>query len=394
MRILHIASNDPNRPSGGLGVALHHITRHQALQHHVTILCCDDQHEHGAQYDDGRRIICADPSQLDFSGVDMAYHMRLWHAMSLALCGLLRNDSFDVIHLHDSWLWPIAAQARAMFSRPVVYTHHLSFMSENMGWSGWNRISSQEARLEAAVIQECYHTFVSHAYAKRINQIFLLDQLMPHRPCAVIANGVDIESISAAEPEDLQAITKGRVPVYFCGRLVESKGIRLVLEAARALPEYHFLLFSRLSHDHKGATALSREMSAACYLMDNISWFHDYPVGAQFGFLKSSSIALVPSINHAPFEITALEAMAARVPLITTGLCGLSDFCHSDHAQICAPDAGSLIHALRHHQRCEQKIKSAFKVAQHYHWPRAAADYVTFYRSLYAQPYLPAKHAA
>ncbi|MDX2113518.1 MAG: glycosyltransferase family 4 protein [Alphaproteobacteria bacterium] len=395
MNLLHIAMNDPNAPTGGLGVALHHITRHQAAQHRVVVLCVNEEREQGADYEDGRRIICADLTLLDISGVDMAYHHRAWQALGLALCKRLRHETFDVIHLHDSWLWPVAQQARAMFGCPVVYTHHLSFLSENIGWHGWNRVSSQEARLEAAVIRECYHTFVSHAYARRINTLFAMDKLMPQRPCAVIANGVDSDMINLAPAVDISPLAAGRVPVYFCGRLVESKGIRLVLEAARALPSHHFFLFSRISHDHKDYTPISREMKAASYLLDNISWFHDAAIGSQFGYLKSCSLALVPSLNHAPFEITALEAMAARVPLITTALCGLSDFCHEDNADICAPTAEGLIAAIAGHVRSNERVDRAYATASHYNWLRAAEDYINFYRSLpYARPDLPSRYAA
>ncbi|MCE2926892.1 MAG: glycosyltransferase family 4 protein [Rickettsiales bacterium] len=394
MNILHIAINNPNAPTGGLGVALHHITAFQAKEVRIHILCFDESNEDGGRFDDGRNIICAKITDSNFKGVDMAYQKTIWQAMSLELCKHLRSEKFDIIHLHDSWLWPVAEQARAMFNCPIVYTHHLSFLSENIGWQGWNRVSSQEAMLEAAVIRECYQTFVSHAYAQRINKLFSLDSLMPHRPCAIIANGVDVQAIGEQPAVDLSGLVSGRKPVYFCGRLVESKGLKLILEAARRLPNYHFLIFSTISNDHKDYTPLSREMKSAQYVLDNITWFNDFPMCKQFGYLKSSTLALVPSINFAPFEITALEAMAAKVPLITTGICGLSDYCHAGNSDLCQPTAESLVEAIVKHQRSEQKIKNAYATAQYYNWARAANDYLAFYRRIHAEHHLPTQYAA
>ncbi len=386
MRILHLLGNDVLNPNGGLGVAVDEITK---------ALCKKDVQNSISGYDgsncsyashfDGREIVRA---QLDHQGQifgDMKYHQQVHGGMMRTLASHFRQHQFDLIHLHDTINWPVADIARRWFNCPVILTMHLSFGVENCFWPGWNEVSNFDLQNEITALMESRLTFVSRAYAAEVIGHYNLDIAKPAETFSYIPNGIDCAAIDAEPAVDITDLCKGRKAVYFCGRMVRTKGVELLIEAAKALPDHQFLIFANTPPNHEDMEPLARHMKAAEYLYDNITWFKNFPLRKQFGYLKSCEMALVPSINKAPFEITGLEAMAARTPLITTAICGMRDYCSLDNCDIHVPTIEGLVKAIKEHQRDDNKILQARKTAEKFTWDAAAEGYLTFYKEVLCQ---------
>jgi len=220
MRVLHICINDPDYPTGGLGVAVKGIIEAQKKIGVIPyVLCFDDNHPEGRREGNILTVnIEGDTPRF----ADMSYHRLIWQRMATHLCHYWKNEPIDIIHLHDSWLWPVAEIAKALYNCEIVYTNHLSFAVENIGWPKWNKVSSEEAHLEIKCLTQAYNTYVSLPYAQKIIAQYHLDELMPDRPAAVIHNGVS----PLDESEQVRLTGKN---VYFCGRAVPTKGIKLVV---------------------------------------------------------------------------------------------------------------------------------------------------------------------
>lgn len=384
MKILHILMNDPEQPTGGLGVAVKGIVDAQkkiGLDPHV--LGYNDFNLQGRK--DDKAIIVNLERPMPLQQVDMWYQRHVWDCMTLGLCQW-KNKDFDIIHLHDSWLLPVAEMARAMFGCPIVYTNHLSFIVENWGWKGWNKLSSEEARLESRCLTELYNTFVSLPYAKKLIAQYQLQEIIPDMPSAVIHNGV-------SPLDESEQVTLEGKNVYFCGRAVVSKGIDLVIEAAEQLPDYNFHVFAAVSNDHKSLGTSPRALESASILLDNFFWYSEHTQAQKCAYLRACDVALVPSINDAPFEITGLEAMIAGTPLITTAMCGMRDYCNDDNCTIIAPTSEALANAIRNHVRDQGKLRNAYNTAKAFTWDAAASKYKQFYERVNAFN-TPVRHSA
>jgi len=384
MRVLHICINDPDYPTGGLGVAVKGIIEAQKKIGVIPyVLCFDDNHPEGRREGNILTVnIEGDTPRF----ADMSYHRLIWQRMATHLCHYWKNEPIDIIHLHDSWLWPVAEIAKALYNCEIVYTNHLSFAVENMGWPKWNKVSSEEAHLEIKCLTQAYNTYVSLPYAQKIIAQYHLDELMPDRPAAVIHNGVS----PLDESEQVRLTGKN---VYFCGRAVPTKGIKLVVEAAERLPDYSFHVFAAVSNDHKGFAETGRYLESADILLENLRWHNVHTQAQKCAYLRACDIALVPSINAAPFEITGLEAMLAGTPLITTAMCGMRDYCTDDNCTIIEPSTDALVAAIKGHVRDPDKLRGAYETASRFTWDAAAIKYKQFYERVYGIN-LSVRHAA
>jgi glycosyltransferase involved in cell wall biosynthesis len=390
MRILHICGTDVVEQAGGLGVAVDEISRRQAkMGHHVAVLHMNQNKPTFERRNDGRDLIRSDVTSAGVLKGDLQYHRMIYRGMCNTLAECLGRDKFDVIHVHDTVCWPVAELARHLFQCPVILTSHLSFNLENFDSPVWTTAFHTDAQEEAIGMTEASSlTTVSKPYAKLLKDFFF----MP-RDIKVIPNGIDIAPIDNAPLVDIRKYTGGKKAVYFSGRIVPGKGIQMLLDAIRALPEYHFLVFARTAAHHADVTYLERALANHEFFLDNMTWFRNFPLRSQFGYLKACDMALVPSINPAPFEITGLEAMAARVPLITTAVCGMKDYCHDGNCDMHELTSDGLINAIRNHKRDEAKIEAARKTAESYTWESAAAQYVNHYEEI-ANAYLAINRAA
>jgi glycosyltransferase involved in cell wall biosynthesis len=166
-----------------------------------------------------------------------------------------------------------------------------------------------------------------------------------------------------------------------------------VVKAAEAMPDYNFHVFARMNSDHKGFEEVGRLLESAEILLPNLNWYMEHTQAQKCAYLRACDVALVPSINAAPFEITGLEAMLAGTPLITTAVCGMRDYCNDDNCTIIEPTAEALISAIKNHVRDQDKLRKAHDTAKAFSWDAAALKYKQFYERVYGFN-LPTKHAA
>lgn len=395
MRILHILADNVFEPTGGLGVAVDEITRGQRELGHETSLLFFDRNipkfREGIVH--GRKMVQASIAHHGEIHGDLQYHRFVNDGMRNSLAYAFGKDEFDLIHLHDSLCWPTADMARHLFKCPAVLTIHLSFAIENAGkFANWNTVSDHDYQTEATALAECEVTTVSRNYAIELFKHYPLVHMKPDQPFGIIPNGIRLDTIDNAVRQNVRQICGEKTPVYFCGRMVHSKGIELILGAADQLPDHHFMLFANLAPHCEDLNPLTGAVKAAEVCLDNVTWFKNFPLHGQFGYLKGAAMALVPSINPAPFEITGLEAMAAGTPLITTASCGMKEYCNTSNCTIIEPTVESLVAAIKNHSRDEGKLSAARKTAETFSWDKSAAEYVQFYERVlsYEQRHLSA----
>ena len=377
MRILHIVAENVLKPNGGLGVAVDDLTIETAkMGIKNTILNLDPYQPDGAVFfDKGRRFIYADCHTYTLMHEPFRYYRTLWMGMLRSMNYAVGKEDFDLIHLHDSVGFFIAEQAAHLFKCPVVMTAHLSFEAENGDAVDF---MAMHDRGQERVCMGMYNIVsVSKPYGELLMQIH-----NPRKGIRIIPNGINRDKIAAAKPKKLKT---DKPVVYMCGRLVPPKGHMEVIRAARACPEYHFVVFGNQAPKWAEVSPTIRRVIAANKFLPNYTWFKNFPVGEQFGYLKAADVALVPSMNNAPFEITGLEAMAAGVPLITTRKCGISEYADDSNSILMEPSAEGLIKALKEFKRDEGMITAGLETAKKFSWNRTAKQYIHFYKEVFVR---------
>jgi len=106
---------------------------------------------------------------------------------------------------------------------------------------------------------------------------------------------------------------------------------------------------------------------------------------------KIASCAVFPSI-YEPFGIVALEAMAAKCPVVVTEVGGLKDVVlHNETGIVVYPNnpdslAWGIVHTLKHPDWSRKRVANAYEVVlSRYNWEHIARDTARVYRQVVAE---------
>jgi glycosyltransferase involved in cell wall biosynthesis len=151
----------------------------------------------------------------------------------------------------------------------------------------------------------------------------LVRELKVARSDAILCpNGVDLEHFAPNQspwvPEDIQRIVnQGRPVIGYYGALAEWFDFELLLGAARALPQYNFVL---LGPDYDGLTIPKSGID----LVPNIYWLGQKKYSELPAYLAAFDVATIPfrvtEALQAVSPIKLFEYMAGGRPIVTTDL--------------------------------------------------------------------------
>lgn len=236
---------------------------------------------------------------------------------------------FDLIHAHD-WLVGDAARAlKQRYGRPLIGTIHATEHGRNQGIHNdiQRNIHAQEWRLT----YEARRVIVCSTYMKReVVDIFQL----PSEKVDIIPNGIDVGSLCIQDTaldqysKEPHARDHEQVILFF-GRLVREKGVHTLIEAVpmilKECPDAKFIIVG------KGPALPELERQAAKLGVGHKVLFTGFLTDEERNHLLNiASLSLFPSL-YEPFGIAALEAMAARTPVVVSDVGGLGDIVQHGH---------------------------------------------------------------
>lgn len=293
---------------------------------------------------------------------------------------------FDLIHAHDWLVGFVASAVHRTYGAPLVVTFHATERGRNRGWLP-NALSQQIHDAESALAQTATRLItVSSFMRKEVRSYFGVDSAKVR----VIPNGVNtalfdeqrlldhsLERQSYALPEE-------RI-VFHIGRLVYEKGAPVLVEAIpfvlRAFPQTRFVIAGH------GPLLESLQQRAAALQVGHQVRFPGFVTDEDAARLYCmADVAVFPSL-YEPFGVVALEAMAARTPLVVTNVGGLGEVVEHDKTGITVfpDDPGSLAwgicKTLREPDASRARAESAYRLAQEvYSWNVIARTTAGVYR--------------
>lgn len=232
-------------------------------------------------------------------------------------------DGFDLIHNHD-WLTAAAAiDLQQRLSLPMVTTIH----STEHGRTQGNLASDYAMRIDHVehwLTAEAQRVIVcSHYMAGQVAELFHTDS---HK-IDVVPNAVYLTPNPFNSDMERLAFRRAFVPddevlIFFIGRIVYEKGLHVLLDAWRqALGQVR----GRLVVAGRGPlAAMYQEQADALGIGDFVTFTGPISDLERDQLYHTADAAVFPSL-YEPFGIVALEAMAARCPVIVTQTGGLQE---------------------------------------------------------------------
>ncbi|MDN4093164.1 DUF1957 domain-containing protein [Brevibacillus agri] len=384
--VLMLAWEFPPHVVGGLGRAVYDLARHlvrQGLEVHVLTRASDwsvaEEVMDGVHVHRLPTYIPAE--QEDF----LSWVFQLNLAMADATERLWNSGVRpDIIHAHDWLVGWAAMEIRERYSLPLISTIHALEHGRHQGIHTpfQERIHESERTLAHASDRVIV---CSHYMAEEVRRLFGI----PESKLRVIYNGVDLAPPPAFDKGKLrEELSIGDGPVlFFVGRLVQEKGVHLLLEAMARL-RYEFghatLLIAGKGPMQGQWQRRAEEMGIA----DRVKFLGFVDDARRDQLFLLADLAVFPSL-YEPFGIVALEAMALGVPVLVADTGGLREIVrHGENgATMYAGNPDSLTDQLRWLLQDPEKRRQMAQTAQndvlhHYNWTALATQTIEEYRSL------------
>jgi glycosyltransferase involved in cell wall biosynthesis len=301
------------------------------------------------------------------------------------------SGPFDLIHVHDWLVAFVGAACKRSYKAPLLSTIHATERGRGRGHLG-----SEQARaihsIEWWLAYESWRVIACSEYMQ--------DEIADYFHCPrdkidVIPNGVDSTRFDRLDGQDLSRFRNGyALPfeqiVFSVGRVVYEKGLQVLV---RAMP----IILAQQPAVKVVVAGKGPELEP----LRTMAW--DLGVGEKVllaGFIsdedrdrlfKVSDCAVFPSL-YEPFGIVALEAMAAKCPVVVSEVGGLKDVVqHAETGITIYPDdaeslAWGILHTLQHPEWSAERVKNAYRVVQEeYNWDRIARMTADTYRRIIAE---------
>jgi len=215
-------------------------------------------------------------------------------AAQLRVIRALRDEQFDVLHVHEPLAPGPTITSIVLKQSPIVATYHRS------GHSKFYDYFNRPARWVASRVE--INCAVSEEAAKTARDAL-------GGSYEILFNGIDLDLFETQ-------IEKSATPtVLFIGRHEPRKGLQVLLEAFRYLPHDVRLWIASEGPETeklKGITAND----------DRIVWVGTMSDAEKRNRLQKCSVLCAPSLGGESFGIVLLEAMAARTPVVASAIPG------------------------------------------------------------------------
>jgi glycosyltransferase involved in cell wall biosynthesis len=301
------------------------------------------------------------------------------------------SGPFDLVHVHDWLVAFVGAAFKRNYHAPLLSTIHATERGRGRGHLG-----SEQARaihhVEWWLAYESWRVIACSEYMRdEISEFFEC----PRDKIDVVPNGVETARFDQLAGQDLtrfrhmHALPSEQI-VFSVGRVVYEKGLQVLV---RAMP--HVLA------EQRSAKVVVAGKGPELESLRSLAWRLN--VGAKIlftGFIsdedrdrlfKIADCAVFPSL-YEPFGIVALEAMAARCPVVVTEVGGLKDVVqHAETGVTVYPDdprslAWGILHTLKNPKWAADRVEDAYRVVRdEYNWERIARMTADVYRQIIAE---------
>ncbi|MGB9742277.1 MAG: glycosyltransferase family 4 protein [candidate division WOR-3 bacterium] len=248
---------------------------------------------------------------------------------TIAVWRLCRREKFDIIHVH----WPLphylfgAAAAKACGAPVVISFHGAELMAVR------HKFRFLRPFLRLAISRAQRVTANSTHTVRAIQEIH-------NRPVDIIPFGATVSENTAPTP----AAPTAEKHILFVGRLVERKGVRYLIEAAKKLtPNYPVVIdIVGTGPELPKLKKLTAELG-----LDGVVRFHGQISSAELqSHYARADIFVLPAVIDSKGDteglgVVLIEALTFQKPVVASAVGGITDIIHHEKTGLAVPPADS-----------------------------------------------------
>ena len=296
---------------------------------------------------------------------------------TVAIWRLCRRHPFDIIHVH--WPMPLALwgwAAQAACGAPVVTTFYgvelrwvkrsLPFLKGFVRWA---------ARRSARIVAISSHTAEElREFTDRVVEVIPYGSAVAPRPLGQRARAED-----------------GPFEVLFVGRLVQRKGVSVLIDA---MARIHARVPVHLSIVGAGPERSRLEAQVGRLALEReVEFWGQVPASRLLEAYSKANVFVLPAVEDARGDteglgVVLLEAMSHGVPVVGSRIGGIVDIVIQDETGLLVPPAdadalASAIRALAENPALAERLGQGGRrhVGQHFSWETVTKKWNMVYRS-------------
>lgn len=280
----------------------------------------------------------------------------------------LRDENFDVLHLHEPLSPGPNMTAAILKHAPLVGTFHAAGGSKAYEFLGpVTRWLSRRLDVRCAVSEDARNLAQRHLGGEYV----------------MLFNGIDVERFAGADPAPTQGPT-----VLFLGRHEERKGLHVLLAALRFLPPE---IRVWVAGDGPRTARLQAEYAGD----PRVEWLGRISDAEVARRMRGADVYCAPGLGGESFGIVLLEAMAARVPIVASHLDGYANVARPDVEGILvepgSPEAlaAALVRVLDDRDLAERLVEAGIARADRFSLDHLADRYLELYTQISGRTAVP-----
>ncbi len=279
---------------------------------------------------------------------------------------VLRDEQFDVLHLHEPLTPGATITALVMRTAPIVATFHAA--GESLSYK----------YLSAPL--KGFASAIDHRVAVSKDAV-LLAQRYIGGDYQILPNGVELDRFLSTSRI---ATSSDRQSVFFCGRHEPRKGLEVLLQAHATLPDNVDIW---IASEGPETERLKREWAGDSRLI----WLGRISDAEKAQRLAQADVFCAPSLGGESFGVVLIEAMAASTPIVASALDGYMNVAtHEVDALLVEPnDPHALESALRRilldQDLRRRLVSNGQSRASGFSMVQLAQTYVDIYRRVIAE---------
>ena len=288
LRIAQVCPYSLTVPGGVQGQVLGLARALRELGHEARVLApCDGPPPDLMVTPLGRSVPLSSNGSMAPIAPDPACALRTIHA--------LRNEKFDVLHLHEPVVPGPTFTSLFVSDAALVGTFHAAGSTNRYAHAPWlTRRLANKLTLRVAVSKDAAAT------AER-NLGGSYD---------VLFNGIDVQQYAGPAP-----VEKVGRSVFFLGRHEERKGLAVLIDALDLLPADVVLWIAGQGPETAGLRTITRNS-------ERIQWLGPVSETEKVARLAAADVFCAPGLGAESFGVVLLEAMAAGTPVVASDLPG------------------------------------------------------------------------
>jgi len=321
MRVLHLSWEFPPRIIGGIASHVFDLSRALARRGiEVHAMTCNFLGAKEYENIDGVNVYRVESYAAGDSFLSWA--LRMQKNMERSGCDLINFiKGVDLIHAHD-WLSGVAGIGlKNLYRKPLITTMHSTEYGRRIGIH--NDLQASINEIESWLCRESWRIITCSYYMR--NHVSWCLRVSENKIC-VVQNGVDVNKFSFGfnywGVRNRFAHGSEKI-LLFVGRLVPEKGLDVLIEALPNILSNG--IDAKIVAVGEGPQREEYQQMANQYGLANkilfVGHVDDWTLRALY---RVADVTVVPS-KFEPFGIVALEAMAARCPLVVCAVGGLNE---------------------------------------------------------------------